>query len=378
MSDFIPILDLRREYNSIKAELDHAVSRVLGSGTFILGPELETLEGEIASYCGTGFAVGVASGTDALHLALIACGIGEGDEVITTPFTFIATAEVISHSGAKPVFVDIDEQSFTIDPGHILRKITERTKAIMPVHLYGQAADMDPIMVIAKERGLKVIEDCAQAIGAEYKGKKVGSIGDVGCFSFYPTKNLGCYGDAGMVVTSDCTLQERVRALRTHGSLNGIFYESLGFNSRFDEIQAAILRVKFRYLDAWNNLRRKRAGVYNSCLADIHEISLPWEASYSRHIYNQYSIRIGNRDKIRQKLKDMGISTGIYYPVPIHKQPIYQNLYIKEGELSISEQVSKDILSLPVFPFLHNSEVERVCESLIELISKEDEVLKNR
>ncbi len=370
MSITVPILDLRSEYNYIKDEVDEAIQRVLQSGTFILGPELDALEKEIAAYCQTEFAVGVASGTDALLLALIACGIGKGDEVITTPFTFIATAEVISHVGAQPVFVDIDKRNFNINTKLITAKITKRTKAIIPVHLFGQASDMGAILDIAKDRGIKVIEDCAQAIGAEYKGEKVGSLGDAGCFSFYPTKNLGAYGDAGMVVTCDEHICKKIRMLRTHGSSDGCHYKFFGFNSRLDEIQAAVLRIKLKYLDEWNDLRRERAGLYNLTLSKITDIALPVEEDYNRHVYNQYAVRIKKRDKIKDQLAGMGISTGIYYSIPIHQQQVYAYLDYKENELTCSEQASKEILSLPIFPFLTAGQLRRVSESLISLISK--------
>ena len=365
----IPMLDLKTEYRSLKKEIDKAVQSVLKSGHFILGPEVGALEESIAKYCHTEFAVGVASGTEALHLALIACGVGKGDEVITTPFTFAATAEVVSHLGALPVFVDIDHKNFNIDPKRIASKITKRTRAIIPVHLYGQAADMDPILEIGRENGLKVIEDCAQAMGAEYKDNKVGSLGDVGCFSFYPAKNLGCYGDGGMVVTSDRDIYQKVRLLRQHGSEEQYNHKVLGFNSRLDEIQAAILRVKLKYLDGWNNTRRDRAKLYNACL-DNKDISLPLEEEYNRHVYNQYTIRIKDRDHIREGLKSKGIASAVHYPIPLHQQPIYKNLSFVEGELSVSERVSKEVLSLPISPYISPEQIREISDRLIELMTK--------
>ena len=365
----VPMLDLKAEYRFLKKEIDQSIKHVLQSGRFILGPEVEALERNIAQYCHTEFSVGVASGTEALHLALIACGVGKGDEVITTPFTFAATAEVVSHLGAIPVFVDIDQRNFNIDPKRIASKITKRTKAMIPVHLYGQSADMDPILKIAEENGLKVVEDCAQAIGAEYKSKKVGSLGDVGCFSFYPAKNLGCYGDGGMVVTSDKDIYHKVKLLRQHGSEEQYNHQVLGFNSRLDEIQAAILRVKLKCLDEWNNIRRERIGLYNKYL-DHQDILLPIEEPYSHHVYNQYTIRIKDRDRIREGLKSRGIASAIHYPIPLHQQPIYRNLSFVEGELAVSERVSKEVLSLPISPYISPEQVGEVSDCLIALMKK--------
>jgi dTDP-4-amino-4,6-dideoxygalactose transaminase len=363
------MLDLKAEYRALKKEIDQTVKKVLKSGHFILGPEVEYLEKNIAQYCNTEFSVGVASGTEALHLALIACGVGKGDEVITTPFTFVATAEVVSHLGAQPVFVDIDQRNFNIDTKKITSKITKRTKAIIPVHLYGQAADMDPLLKIAGEAGLKVVEDCAQAFGAEYKKRKVGSIGDVGCFSFYPAKNLGCYGDGGMVVTSDRDVHQKIKLLRQHGAEAQYNHQVLGFNSRLDELQAAILGVKLKYLDEWNNIRRARAKLYNKYLAD-KDIILPIEEPYNRHIYNQYTIRIKDRDRIRAGLQKNKIASAIHYPIPLHQQPIYKNLSCEEGELAVSERVSKDVLSLPMSPYIDPEQIREVSDCLIQLVNK--------
>ncbi|MGA1864908.1 MAG: DegT/DnrJ/EryC1/StrS family aminotransferase [bacterium] len=363
----IPMVDLKAEYNSLKREIDKKITKVLNSGHFILGPEVESLEKDIAKYCNTRFSVGVASGTEALHLALIACGVGKGDEVITTSFTFVATAEVVSHLGAIPVFVDINQNNFNIDAKLIASKITKRTKAIIPVHLYGQASDMDAIIDIAKENGIMVIEDCAQAFGAEYKNRKVGSIGDAGCFSFYPAKNLGCYGDGGMVVTSNKDIYQKVKLLRQHGAEEQYNHKVLGFNSRLDELQAAILGVKLKYLDEWNSIRRERAELYNKYLYD-KDIILPIEESYNHHVYNQYTIRIKNRDKIREGLQSKKIASAVHYPIPLHQQPIYKNLSCGEGELAVSERISKEVLSLPMSPYINPEQVKEVSDCLLELI----------
>ncbi|MGA1795404.1 MAG: DegT/DnrJ/EryC1/StrS family aminotransferase [bacterium] len=363
------MMDLTTEYRSLKGEIDQAVHRVLESGRFILGPEVESLEGAVARYCNAEHAVGVGSGTEALHLALIACGVGKGDEVITTPFTFVATAEVVSHLGAQPVFVDIDQKNFTIDTKKIAAKITKRTKAIIPVHLYGQAADMEPILETAKKHGLKVVEDCAQAFGAEYKGNRVGSSGDVGCFSFYPAKNLGCYGDGGMVVTADQDIYQKVKLLRQHGAEEQYNHKVLGFNSRLDELQAAILSVKLAYVDEWNNVRRERAHLYDSLLQG-RDVGTPVEEPYNKHVYNQYTIRIKDRDRIREGLRARGIASAVHYPIPLHLQPIYKSVSIEEGDLCVSERASKEVLSLPMSPFISPMQIKEVSETLVELMDK--------
>lgn len=365
----IPMLDLKAEYKSLKKEIDGAIRRVLKSGWFILGPEVEALEEEIARYCDTAFAVGVASGTEALHLALIASGVGKGDEVITSPFTFVATAEVVSHLGAQPVFVDIEQNDFNIDIKRICSKITKRTKAIIPVHLYGQSADMDPLLAIAQENGIKVVEDCAQAIGAKYKDKKVGSIGDAGCFSFYPGKNLGCYGDGGMVVTSDRDVFQKIRLLRQHGSEERYVHKVLGFNSRLDEIQAAILRVKLKYLDSWNDARREKAALYNALLGSL-DLTLPAQKPYNHHVYNQYTICVKDRDSVKDGLQHRGIASAIHYPIPLHLQQIYKNLNYEKDELAVSEKVCKEVLSLPISPFITSEQIEEVSDCVTRFISK--------
>jgi dTDP-4-amino-4,6-dideoxygalactose transaminase len=359
----IPILDLKPQYESIKDEIDAAIAGVLESGQFILGPAVRDLEQKVAAYCGCKYGVGVASGTDALRLTLTALGIGPGDEVITTPFTFIATANTISHCGARPVFVDIDPRTYNIDPPAIEAAITERTKAIVAVHLYGQPADMDPIMELAGAHGLYVIEDAAQAIGARYKGWRVGSIGHVGCLSFYPTKNLGAYGDGGMVVTNDAALAEKVDVLRRQGSKKKYQAEVLGFNSRLDTLQAAILGVKLKYLDGWNEARRRVAQRYNDLLAGL-PVTSPYESPDAYHVYHQYTIRAPQRDALAAYLKERGVGTMIYYPVPLHRQELYASLGYSEGSLPVSEVASREVLSLPMYPELTEAQQTSIVRAI--------------
>ncbi len=359
----IPVLDLRAEYQSIKGEIDAAMAEVVASGGFVLGPVVSALEKEIASYCECGHGVGVASGTDALRLSLAALEIGPGDEVITTPFTFIATANTISRSGARPVFCDIDMQTFNIDPVCVAAAITERTRAILPVHLYGHPADMDPIMGLAERHGLYVIEDAAQAIGARYRGRRVGSIGHLGCFSFYPTKNLGAYGDGGMVVTNDAALAEKVDVLRRHGSRRKYHAEVLGYNSRLDALQAAILRVKLRYLEDWNTKRQELAQRYDELLASL-PVTTPPVPPDVEHVYHQYTIRVTERDALAEHLRAHGVGTMIYYPVPLHLQGLYADLGYVEGSLPVSEQASREVLSLPMYPVLSEAQQMEVVEAI--------------
>jgi dTDP-4-amino-4,6-dideoxygalactose transaminase len=372
----IPILDLKAQYESIKDEIDAAIAEVLESTQFILGPAVRELEQRVATYCGCEYGVGVASGTDALRLTLMALGTGPGpfgtaqdkDEVITTPFTFIATANTISHCGARPVFVDIDPRTYNIDPPAIKVAITERTKAIVPVHLYGQPADMNPIMELAGAHGLYVIEDTAQAIGARYKGQRVGSIGHVGCLSFYPTKNLGAYGDGGMVVTNDAALAEKVDILRRQGGKKKYHAEVLGFNSRLDTVQAAILGVKFKYLDEWNEARRQVAQRYNELLTGL-PVTTPYESPDVYHVYHQYTIQAEQRDDLAAYLKERGIGTMIYYPVPLHIQRLYASLGYGEGSLPESEAASREVLSLPMYPELTEAQQVAVARAMREFYS---------
>jgi dTDP-4-amino-4,6-dideoxygalactose transaminase len=360
----IPIVDLKAQYESIKDEINEAIQGVLESGHFILGPNVEELEREVAEYCHCRYGVGVASGTDALRLSLHALDIGPGDEVITTPFTFIATANTISHTGAIPVFVDIDPRTYNIDSARIEGAITERTKAILPVHLYGHPADIGCIMEIANRYGLRVIEDCAQAIGAEYKGRRVGSFGDLGCLSFYPTKNLGAYGDGGMVITNDLEIAERVDILRRQGGMIKYHAEVLGFNSRLDELQAAILRVKLRHLDEWIEARRQRAHRYSELLDDL-TVTTPYEGEGVRHVYYLYTIRVPRRDELRDHLKQWGISTMVYYPLSLHRQKLYRDLGYAQVSLPQSERAEQEVLSLPMYPELREEQVETVVGAIM-------------
>jgi dTDP-4-amino-4,6-dideoxygalactose transaminase len=365
----VPFLDLKRQYNAIKKEMDEAVFSVLSNTQFILGPEVKSLEEKIASYCGTKFAIGVASGTDALLLSLRACGVKSGDEVITTAFSFFASAGVISRLGANPVFVDIDPETYNINPDQIEKKFTPKTKAIMPVHLFGQCANMDPIMEVARKHNLKVIEDAAQAIGAEYKGKKAGAIGDFGCFSFFPSKNLGGAGDGGMVTANDPEMAEMVRILRVHGSKPKYYHSTIGYNSRLDTLQAAILSVKLKYLDDWTNKRREHAEVYNSAFKGLDLIT-PKEESFNYHIYNQYTIAVKNRDELRNYLKEKEIGHDTYYPVPLHLQECYRFLGYKKGDLPVSEKKAEKVVSIPIYPELTEQEQDYVISTIKEFVTR--------
>jgi dTDP-4-amino-4,6-dideoxygalactose transaminase len=362
----IPGLDLKAQYISIREEIKVAIDRVLESQRFILGPEVQGLEHEIAAYVDSKFGIGVASGTDALMLALKACDIGPGDEVLCPSFTFVATANAISLLGAEPVFIDIDPITFTIDPSKIDKSVSPRTKAILPVHLYGQAAEMDAIMGIARKHNLRVIEDCAQAIGAAYRGKRVGTFGDFGCFSFYPSKNLGGYGDGGMIVTTSETLAKRIRSLRNHGSVKKYFSEEQGWNSRLDEIQAAILRVKLRHLDKWTAARRDRAQRYDVLLSNIPGLKTPAVIPSGTHVFHQYTIRVPKRAHLQNVLAKAAIATEVYYPTPIHLQPIYHSLGYKPGDLSETEKAANEVLSLPIYPELTEAQMQRVVHAIAD------------
>lgn len=371
----IPLTDLKAQYSAIKEEIDAAIQQVVQQGQFILGPEVSAFEEEMATYCGTRFAVGVASGTDALHLALLAGGIKPGDEVITTPFTFIATAEAITQCNATPVFVDIDPITYNLNPEQIEPKITPRTKAIIPVHLYGQPADMEPIHKIGKKHNLIIVEDCAQALGAEYQGKKVGSIGDTGCLSFFPAKNLGAYGDGGMVVTNDPGIAEVVDILRKHGTKTSYYHLLPGFNSRLDAIQAAILKVKLKHLDEWNELRRRRASLYTRLLSQINGIEPPYVEEYNKPSVNYYTIRLKdsrlNRDELQKHLEAKGIQTAVYYPLSLHLQEVYKSLGYKSGDFPQSELAQEQVLSLPMYPELSQGQVEEVVSVISNYCSRE-------
>jgi dTDP-4-amino-4,6-dideoxygalactose transaminase len=360
----IPPIDLGTEYLSLKKEINEAVEKVFRSGNFILGEEVKLFEEEFARYCRVKYAVGVNSGTDALFLGCLSLDIGRGDEVIMPAFTYIATALAVSFTGAKPVFVDINPVTYNIDVTKIEEAITKRTKAILPVHLYGQPADMEPLLKIARRYNLKVIEDCAQAHGAEYQGKRVGGFGDVGCFSFYPTKNLGAYGDGGMVVTNNNKIYKRLLMLRDYGRKSRYEHIIKGYNSRLDTIQAAILSIKLKYLDKWNTERREKARIYNRLLKDMDGIITPTEANYAKHIYHIYAVRVKNRDAIYDALRQKGIGVLIHYPIPLHLQRAYRELSYKRGDFPVAERVSKEVLSLPIHPNLSKREIEFVVKQL--------------
>jgi len=358
----VPFFDLNAQFSSIEEEIKSALDEVFKTQQFILGPKVEALEQAIAHYCQTQYAIGVASGSDALLLSLMAFGIGQEDEVILPPFTFFATAGAVSRVGATPVFVDIDPETYNIDPFKIEEKITPRTKAIIPVHLFGQCADMEPILNLARTKNLFVIEDAAQALGAEYRahpnsaGRKAGEMGHLGCLSFYPTKNLGAFGDAGMVVTHNAEWAEKIRLLRVHGSQPKYFHKRIGINSRLDAIQAGILLVKLRYLEKWTEERQRKAkrygDLFQDLLSSVDGLRLPTIQYKNRHIFNQYVIRIQERDRLRQFLTKNGIGTDIYYPLPLHLQECYSFLKYRRGDLPISEKASEEVLALPIYPEL--------------------------
>jgi len=390
-----PLVDLRRQHRQIRKRIHSAIKRVFKSGRFVLGEEVARFEREWAAYCGVAHAVGTGSGAAALHLAMLVLGIGPGDEVITVPFTFIATVSEITRTGARPVFVDIEPRSYTLDVakleetierdyafhdriGHLINRATSRRlKAILPVHLYGQMADMRPILELAQRYNLRVIEDAAQAHGAEYRMErapsispaadavfKAGSLGDLGCFSFYPTKNLGACGEAGAVVTGNAEWAERLRRLVNNGRANGDVHLEEGFNYRLDALQAAILRVKLRYLDAWNERRRELAALYRQKLADVEEIVLPEELSYGRHVYHRYVIRVPDRERLRRYLADAGIETDVPYPVPLHLQPAYRYLGYRPGDFPVAEECARTVLALPLYPELREKEIGRIARAL--------------
>ncbi len=362
----IPPLDLKRQYASIKNEIDSAIQNVLNHGGFVLGPEVKGLENKLAEYCETKNGVGVASGTDALLLSLMAVGIKPGDEVITSTFTFFATAGVISRLGAKPVFVDIDPDTFNINPELIEKAITSKTGAIIPVHLYGQIAAMDEISAVAKKHNIPVIEDAAQAIGSTYKGKKAGSFGLTGCFSFYPTKNLGAYGDGGFITTDDDETADLLRRLRLHGARPKYFHSIIGINSRLDSMQAAALLVKLRHLPEWHEARRTRARYYDKLLSDIDQVKTPLVHDYNYHIYHQYTILAEKRDELKEYLKSKDIGCEIYYPLPMHLQECFKNLGYEKGDMPVAENASEMALSIPIFPELTDHEQDYIVETIKE------------
>lgn len=366
----VPFFDLKRQLSSIRPEVDQAISSVLDGCAFILGPAVSSLESFSENYLCIKHAVGVASGTDALLLALKALNIGRGDEVITTPFTFVATAEAISYHGAIPVFCDIDPKTFNIDVNKIEELITKKTKVILPVHLYGQPSDMRKIKAIAKKHSLFVVEDCAQAIGAKFKDAFVGTIGDIGCFSFFPTKNLGCFGDGGLITTSSQELCNEIKVLRGHGSRTMYHYDLVGYNSRLDSIQAAILLARFPHLASWTNKRRDHASLYRRLLGSISQIALPYEDQNAFHVYNQFTIRAENRDGLISHLRAKNIGCMVYYPLSLHLQKAFSTLNYKNGDFPESEFAQNEVLSLPIFPELSSLEIEEVSSAIIEFYGK--------
>jgi len=357
----IPYGDLKAQYHSIKAEIDTAIAGVLESSQFVLGAEVAEFEKEFAAYCSNREAVGVNSGTSALHLALLAAGVGPGDEVITTPFTFVATVAAIQYAGATAVYVDIDPESYNLDPGKLEPAITPKTKAILPVHLYGQPADMEPIVDIARPRGITVIEDAAQAHGGEYKGRRAGSLADLACFSFYPGKNLGAYGEAGAVVTANPDYARTIRLLRSWGESRRYYHDLRGFNYRMEGMQGAILRVKLRHLERWTEARRANAVIYNRLLKDSGVIT-PRQMPYARHVYHVYAIRTPHRDVLVEALKAADIQYGIHYPIPVHLQSAYRDSRYGEGSFPVAERIAGEVLSLPIYPELQRSQIEEICE----------------
>lgn len=359
----IPFLDLKAQYASIEGEILAAVSRTLSSTQWILGQEVAAFEEEFAAFSGARFGIGVNSGTSALHLALLAAGVGPGDEVITVSSTFVATVAAVDYTGARAVFVDVDPKTLNMDPKAVEAAITERTKAILPVHLHGQPADMDPIVEIAHRRGLVVVEDAAQAHGAEYKGRRAGSIGDLGCFSFYPGKNLGACGEGGIVVTDNQDYAEKIRILRDWGQTSKYHHDYKGFNYRMDGVQGAILRVKLRHLDAWTEARRRNAAAYNELLADTG-VRVPVEEEHAKHVYHVYGVRIPMRDAVQEGLRLREIATGIHYPIPVHLQKAYRELSYANGDLPVTEQAATELLSLPMYADLERSQIEQVCYAL--------------
>jgi len=364
----VPQLDMSAQYAAIGGEIRTAVERVMASQQFVLGREGSALEEELAKVCGVAHGVGLASGTDALILALRACGVHAGDDVLLPPFTFVATGSAVSALGANPVFVDIRPDTYNIDPAELERRVTPRTRAIVVVHLYGLAADLDPILAFAKSHKLPVIEDNAQAIGASHKGRRTGSLGDAGCVSFYPTKNLGAYGDAGMVVTNSAELAARIRSLRNHGQTGKYLSSEPGWNSRLDEIQAAILRVKLRHLSNWQRARQSHAAEYHRLLSAIPGVMPPLAPEGFEHVYHQYTIRVEKRDALQRYLADRKIESTVYYPYPLHLQPLYSALGHQAGDFPHAERAAQEVLSLPMYPELRNEQIARVVEAVAEFL----------
>ncbi len=367
----VPLLDLEEIHRPLRDRLKSAIFQVLESNRFIGGPEVENFEWEMAAYCGTRYAVGVSSGTDALIVSLMALGIGQGDEVIVPSFTFFSTAGSVQRLGARPVFCDVDPGTFNLDPTRLEPLITERTKGLIPVHLFGQCADMDVILEICSKRGVRVVEDAAQAIGAEYHGKMAGTFGDVGCFSFFPSKNLGGIGDAGMVVTNSSELADKIRMLRDHGASQRYYHALVGGNFRLDALQAAALRIKLSMLEQWHEQRISNARAYRDAFSDLEEkglLGLPYEAPGRRHVFNQYVVRVANRDALQEYLASRGVGTAIYYPIPLHLQRCFEDYGYKNGSLPESEKASREVLALPIFPGLSPAQRNKVIRCVREFL----------
>ncbi len=360
----VPLLDLKRQWQSLREDVLAAITEVADAQACILGPYVKSFETEVAAYSGVPHAIGCASGTDAILLALRALGVADGEEVVTTPYTFFATAGATVNARGRPVFVDIDPVSFNIDPAQIEDVVTERTRVLMPVHLYGQCADMDPIVAIAERHGLGVVEDAAQALGAEDNGRRAGSMGDIGTFSFYPSKNLGGLGDGGMMATTRADLAERLTGLRTHGGMKRYYHQEVGFNSRLDALQAAALSVKLRHLDAWTEGRQQNAAFYDAAFADVDGLTTPAVGAGKRHIYNQYVLRADRRDELRAYLGEHGVGSGIYYPLSLHEQTCFLDLGYKQGQFPESERAARETLSIPVNPDLRDDERAYVVETI--------------
>jgi dTDP-4-amino-4,6-dideoxygalactose transaminase len=365
----VPFLDLKAHHAPLRGHFKTAIAEVIDSGIFAGGPAVVDFEEAFAAFCKCDHAVGLGSGTEAVWLALLACGVGPGDEVITVPTTFMATAEAITYCGAKPVFVDVDERTYTMAPGALPGALTSRTKAIVPVHLFGQTADMDPILKFGRQHGIAVVEDAAQAHGAEYKGRPAGSIGEIGCFSFYPGKNLGALGEAGAIVTNNLELADKIRVLRDHGQARKYRHTMVGWNCRMDAIQGACLAIKLRHLDRNNELRRAHAARYSSAFKQLEEIIPPHEADYAQHVYHVYAIRVQDRDEVMRQLEAKGVGCGVHYPIPVHLQQAYASLGYQRGAFPVSEKIADEFLSLPMFPELTEAQINIVIEAVTETVN---------
>ncbi|MBV8099506.1 MAG: DegT/DnrJ/EryC1/StrS family aminotransferase [Verrucomicrobia bacterium] len=370
----VPFLDLWSQHLPLMSEFNQAIQEVIESSAFAGGRFVTAFEEEFAAYGEVPYAIGVGSGTEALWLSLLACGVGAGDEVITVPSTFMATAEAITYCGARPVFIDVDERTYTMNPDALKNALTAKTKAIIPVHLFGQPADMDPILEFGRDHGLYIIEDACQAHGATYKGKRVGTLGDTACFSFYPGKNLGAFGEAGAIVTVSSELNEKIRILRDHGQVRKYFHSAVGWNCRMDGIQAAVLRIKLCQLEANNQRRRNHAAAYDAGLREFEGVITPTTAAYARHVYHIYAIRVSNRDETIKNLTDQGVATGIHYPVPVHLQEAYRDLGYAAGAFPVSERCADEFVSLPMYPELTPSQIELVIEAVKEVVADGVEV----